>query len=110
MRLDLKKHAFDVLTSIQSIDEYLGQNRTFEYYNSNKLIRRAIEREIEIIGEAVNNLLKLKPDLNISSARQIVNTRNIVIHAYDSVDNIVIWGIVIKHLPILKSEIETLLT
>ena len=72
-------------------------------------MRRAIEREIEIIGEATNRILKSDNSIHIENARQIVDTRNWVIHGYDKVDDVVIWGIVSKHLPKLKIEIEKLL-
>ena len=70
------------------------------------MLRRGVKREIEIIGEAMNQILKLDPDFEIENARQIVDTRNWVIHVYDKVDDVVIWGIVLNHLPKLKTEIE----
>ncbi len=66
-------------------------------------------KEIEIIGEAMNRALKIDPELDIENARQIVDARNWVIHGYDKVDDVVIWGIISKHLPKLKTEIENLL-
>jgi len=73
------------------------------------LLRRGVEREIEIIGEATNRILKLDEKIKIKNARQIIDTRNWVIHGYDKVDDVVIWGIVSNHLPKLKTEIEKLL-
>ena len=73
------------------------------------MLRRGIEREIEIIGEATNRILKLEENIEIRNARQIVDTRNWVIHGYDKVDDVVIWGIISNHLPKLKEEIENLL-
>ena len=64
---------------------------------------------IAIIGEATNRILKLREDISITNARKIVNTRNYVIHGYDSLRNEILWAIVIKDLPLLKSEIEALL-
>ncbi len=109
MKREIKKYLFDIKTSIESINEYLGDKRNFYIYQENKLLRRGIEREIEIIGEAVNRILKLEPTIKIESARQIVDTRNWVIHGYDKVDDVVIWGIVSKKLPKLLVEIENLL-
>lgn len=106
MKREIKKYLFDIKTSIDSINEYLGEERNFTEYQQNKLLRRGIEREIEIIGEAMNRALKLDPDLDIKNARQIVDTRNWVIHGYDRVDDVVIWAIISKHLPSLKQEIE----
>lgn len=109
MQLKINKFLFDILTSINSINDYLGDSPSFIDYQDNKLLRRAVEREIEIIGEAVNGILKIDPNFKLTSSRKIVDTRNWVIHAYDSVDNIIIWTIVSKHLPLLKSEVEELI-
>jgi len=109
MKREIKKYLFDIKTSIESVEEYLGEERNFFMYQENKLLRRGIEREIEIIGEAMNRILKIEPDINIVNARRIVDARNWVIHGYDKVDDVIIWGIVIKHLPMLKNEIIKML-
>lgn len=109
MKSNVKKYFFDIIVSINSIEEYLGGSRNFIAYQKNKLLRRAVEREIEIIGEATNKILKLDKTVSIKNARRIIDTRNWVIHAYDSVDNIIIWEIITKHLPKLKVEMENLL-
>lgn len=87
----IKKYLFDIKTSINSIEEYVDHVDTFEMYQENKLIRRAVEREIEIIGEATNEILKQDQTVTIEHARKIVDTRNWVIHGYDSVDDKIIW-------------------
>jgi len=109
MKREIKKHLFDINTSIDSINNFLGEKRDFFEYQENKLLRRGIEREIEIIGEAMSRILKLDQSIKIKNARQIVDARNWVIHGYDKVDDVVIWGIVSNHLPKLKKEIEELL-
>jgi uncharacterized protein with HEPN domain len=109
MKREIKKYLFDIKTSIDSINEYLGENRNFFVYQENKLLRRGVEREIEIIGEATNRILKFDENIKIENARQIIDTRNWVIHGYDKVDDVIIWGIVSNHLPELKNEIEKLL-
>ncbi|WP_338221425.1 HepT-like ribonuclease domain-containing protein [Algoriphagus sp. oki45] len=109
MQLELKKLLLDITTSIESIDTYLGKKRDFLTFQKKKMLRRAVERELEIIGEATNRILKIDPDFTISEARRIVNLRNWVIHAYDSVDPIIIWGILNKDLPILKEQAKKLL-
>ena len=106
MKHEIKKNLYDVNVSINSIFEYLGDKRDFTDYLNNKLLRRAIEREIEIIGEAIYRALKQDPDLQIENARRIVDTRNWVIHGYDKVDDVIIWGIVVNHLPKLQQEIQ----
>ncbi len=109
MNRESKKYLFDIITSINSIEQFIGENKDFLFYQNNKLLRRGVEREIEIIGEAMTRLLKINPKLKIKNARQIIDTRNWVIHGYDKVDNTIIWGIVSNHLPKLKSEVEVLL-
>ncbi len=109
MKREIKKHLYDIKISIESIYEYLGDKRDFLEYQNNKLLRRAIEREIEIIGKAMNRALNEGPDLEIENARKIVDTRNWVIHGYDKVDDVIIWEIISKHLPKLKEEIEAYL-
>lgn len=109
MQHEIQKYLYDVNEAINSINEYLGDKRDFEAYLSNKLLRRAVERELEIIGEAVNRILKIAPDIQISNARRIVDLRNWVIHGYDKVDNIIIWGIVSRDIPALKKEIDILI-
>ncbi|MDA0195819.1 MAG: DUF86 domain-containing protein [Bacteroidetes bacterium] len=110
MKDNIRKYLFDIKESIQSIFSYLGDSRNFKKYEENKQLRRAVEREFEIIGEAVNIILKISPDVPIDSARKIVDLRNWVIHAYDSVDNVIIWGIIIKDLPKLLEEVDKLLS
>jgi uncharacterized protein with HEPN domain len=105
----MKKYLYDIKVSIDSIDGYLGDQKVFEDYQNNKLVRRAVERELEIIGEALNNLLKSNPAINIRDARKIVDLRNWVIHGYDKVDDVIVWGILTRNLPILKNDIEELL-
>lgn len=64
---------------------------------------------MEIMGEAMNQALKINPNIPITASRKIVDTRNFVIHAYDSLKPDTLWGIVINHMPLLKKEVEALL-
>ena len=109
MKREIKKHLYDIKVSIDSIEEFMGERQSFIDYQENKLLRRAVEREIEIIGEAMSRILKLDESIKIENSRRIVDARNWVIHGYDKVDDVVIWGIVLNHLPKLKKEIERLL-
>lgn len=109
MKHEIKMHLYDIKTSIDSIFEFVGEERNFYDYQKNKLVRRAVEREIEIIGEATRRILKIDPEFNLTNARQIVDTRNWVIHSYDKVDDVIIWGIISIHLPQLKMEIDNYL-
>lgn len=109
MVLEIKKYLFDIHESIDSIEQYLSEKRDFKAYMSDKMLRRAVEREFEIIGEAMGRIEKLDSSLNISSKKQIISMRNRVIHGYDKIDNEIIWGTIIRHLPTLKLEINELL-
>jgi len=109
MQHSIEMYLFDISNSIDSVFEYLGEERNFKIYESNKLLRRAVERELEIIGEATNRIIKINPDIDISDSRRIVYLRNWVIHAYDNVDNVIIWGIINKDLTLLKKQVSDLL-
>jgi uncharacterized protein with HEPN domain len=109
MNNEIKKYLYDIQESICSIENYLGDGYNFSVYMENKMLRRAIEREFEIIGEAMNRIDNLFPDIPISAKYQIIGMRNRVIHGYDKIDDEIIWGTVIRHLPVLKTEIEKLL-
>ena len=76
---------------------------------ADKMLRRAVEREFEIIGEAMSRIEKLDSTIEVSSKRQIISMRNRVIHGYDKIDNEIIWGTIVRHLPTLKLEIDSLL-
>ena len=108
-RRSVQKYLYDIQQSILSIEEYLGEKRDFIVYEQNKLLRRAVERELEIIGEATNHLLDIDPGIQIENGRRIVDLRNFVIHGYDKVDNAIIWGVISKDLPKLKQQIDYLL-
>jgi uncharacterized protein with HEPN domain len=101
-----KKLLYDIYTAINNINTYIGDNRTFEFYENNAMLQDAVERNIEIIGEAVNSLLRIEPDIEITNARRIVDARNKIIHGYDEIENTQIWGIIVNHLPVLLSEVE----
>lgn len=106
---EIKKYLFDIQESIDSIDKYLGDKLDFKIYLADKMLRRAIEREFEIIGEAMIRIEKLDSHIEISSKRQIISLRNRVIHGYDKIDNVIIWGTIVRYLPTLKLEIDNLL-
>jgi len=109
MKHKIKKFLFDIKESIESIEGYLGDKRDFNLYQSNKMLRRAIEREFEIIGEAMSRIDKLDNKINITTKKQIISMRNRVIHGYDKIDDAIIWGTIVRHLPTLKIEIQNLI-
>lgn len=109
MQREILKYLHDIKESIDSIDQFLGKDRDFVNYQNNKLLRRGIERELEIIGEATNRILKIDKNIDISDSRRIVDLRNWVIHSYDKVDDTIIWGIISKDVPKLREQVEKLI-
>lgn len=107
-----KKHLQDILTAIEEIESFLGNTNTpklFDSFVNNICLRRAVERNIEIIGEAMNRILKTGYDIKITNARKIVDARNYIIHGYDTLSVDILWSIVINHLPLLKEEVTLLM-
>ena len=104
------KHLQDILTAIEEIDSFFGaEPKLFNEFAENLCLRRAVERNIEVIGEAMNRILKSNADVQISNARKIVDARNYIIHGYGSLSVDILWSIVINHLPKLKVEVTELL-
>lgn len=109
MENDIKVWLTDIKQAIQEINQFLPDKKDFFKFQKDLKTQRAIERNIEIIGEAVNRILKVKPDFQIKNARKIVDTRNRISHGYDSVSEEIIWSIVVRDLPNLEEEITQLL-
>ncbi len=107
---DIKTWLYDILNAIMEIESFFAdQTKEFTNYQTDLRTKRAVERNIEIIGEAMNRILKKDEKINITNSRKLVDVRNRIIHGYDSVSDDIIWGIVIKHIPILQAEVEKLL-
>lgn len=109
MENETKTWLKDIQVAIQEIIEFLPEEKDFKNFQRDIKTKRAIERNIEIIGEAVNRILQVDPQISITKARKIVDTRNRIIHGYDSVSEEIIWAIVIRDLPSLEKEINSLL-
>lgn len=106
----IKKYLLDVLTSIEEVESFFDNKpKLFDDFYSDLLLRRAIERNIEIIGEAMNRILRIDESIAITNARKIVDARNYIIHGYDSLSPDILWSMVINHLPRLKKEVIALL-
>lgn len=91
---------FDILKSIDEIESFfVDKPLNFLEYQNDVKTKRAVERNIEIIGEAVNRILKVNPDFKIENSRNIVGTRNRIIHSYDNISDDMIWSIVVNSLP-----------
>lgn len=106
------KWLFDIKISIGEIDDFFKkEEKDFFKYKANLMLKRAVERNLEIIGEAVNRIITRDSSFNenITNAKAIIGLRNQVIHAYDNISDENIWSILINHLPKLKIEIENLI-
>ena len=110
MDSEIKTWLFDVLQSIAEIESYFEDKpKKFEDYSKDIRTKRAVERDIEIIGEAINRILKKDKNFVIENAQKIIGTRNRIVHGYDKISDDLIWSIVINHLPKLKIEIVSLM-
>jgi uncharacterized protein with HEPN domain len=107
---EIKTWLFDILQSIDEIDSYyINKPRVFEEYLQDIKTKRAIERNLEIIGEAVGRIIKKDRKFKLENTENIIGTRNRIIHGYDKVSDDLIWSIVINHLPKLKAEVTGIL-
>ncbi|WP_366183085.1 HepT-like ribonuclease domain-containing protein [Flavobacterium ovatum] len=106
------KWLFDVKMAIEEIDSYFSDEvKDFLKYRNNLMLKRAVERDLEIIGEAINRIITRDQnfEIKITNAKAIISFRNQVIHAYDNISDENIWSILINHLPKLKVEIDNLI-
>ena len=93
-----------MILEIESFKSLVENN--FQIYITKLVVKRAVERDLEIIGEAVKKLLMLEPKIKIESSRKIIGLRNMISHAYDTIEDELIWGIIQKDIPRLLDEIE----
>lgn len=106
------KWVFDIKIAIDEIDNFFDdKERDFFKYRENLMLKRAIERNLEIIGEAINRIITRDESYidQITNAKSIIGLRNQVIHSYDNISDEIIWSILINHLPKLKTEIKHLI-
>ena len=107
MDREIKTWLFDILSAIKEIEGFLPQGtRLFESYKQDIKTKRAIERNLEIIGEATNRILNKDLKFEISHSKKIISLRNRIIHGYDMISDELIWGIIINDLPDLKTEVS----
>ena len=109
MDKDIELWLHDMVAAIDEIFDFLPEPLNFIEFENDLKTQRAVERNIEILGEAMNRILKTDPEFNIANARRIVDTRNRVIHGYDTVSSSIIWAIAVRELPKLREEIVGLL-
>lgn len=103
------KYLSDILQAIELIEAFTISTPTFDNYVKDLKTQSAVERQLAIIGEAVNKLNTSSGELSIKNVAKIISVRNRLVHAYDAVDNSIIWLIIKKYLPELKSEVKEFL-
>jgi len=107
---EVKKFAYDIQRACLTLAEFL-KGKTLDDYLKSELLRSAVERNLMIIGEALNRMLRIEPDMEreIPDARQIIDFRNILVHGYYAIEHETVWGILQKDLPMLTEKIKSLL-
>ena len=105
MTIKEKKYLSDMMRAISLIESFTANTISYTEYTMDLKTQSAVERQLAIIGEALNQSERI----SLNNTRQIVGFRNRIIHAYDSLDDTLVWAIVVNHLPALKSEVKTLL-
>jgi uncharacterized protein with HEPN domain len=110
MKTTLKKRLLDALNACRAIESFVA-NRTFAEYEQNQMLRSAVERQFEIIGEALGQAENEEPEMltRIPDLRRIVGMRNRIIHGYDSVDDELLWQTIKTHIPPLAQRLPELL-
>jgi uncharacterized protein with HEPN domain len=105
-----RKLLYDIQTAIGLIESF-ANGKTYADYLKDAQLRSAIERQYEIIGEALNRLHKMgSPIINdITDVRRIISFRNVLIHGYDSIEHDVVWDVVENKMPLLKTQVKRLL-
>ena len=107
MDKEIQAWLFDILNSILEIESFVDFEETnFQDYSSDVKTKRAVERNLEIIGEAVNRISKKDENLEITDKRKIISVRNKIIHGYDQVSDELIWSIITQYLPVLEKEVR----
>lgn len=109
MGTEVQVWLMDMDRAITEIFQFLPEKRDFKAFQRDLKTKRAVERNIGIIGEALGRILKVQPSIAITHSRRIVDTRNRVIHGYDSISDDIIWGIIVRELEPLQNEVRQLL-
>ena len=105
MKDQSKKYLSDILRSIELIEQFTNNILEFTDYQSDLKTRSAVERQLGIIGEAVNKFNKSEAEFALENSGKIIGFRNRIIHSYDDIDQTIVWAILKNHLQLLKDEV-----
>ena len=109
MRLESRKYLDDMQRAANVLREFTA-GRSFDQYRNDAMLRAAVERQFEIVGEAMARLARVDEAVaaRISGYRRIIAFRNVLIHGYADVDDRLVWDVVETSLPTLVEEIDAL--
>ena len=109
MQREIKKYLYDILEAGKLVEEF-SRGKTLANYRSEAIFRAAVERQFQVIGEALQQLSRKFPSIaeQITDYRSIINFRHVLVHGYDRVEHEVVWGIIESKLPKLRAEVEAL--
>ena len=103
-------YLYDVKRAIEEVESFFDDYpMRYDVFEKDYLRRSAVERKAEIMGEAINRILKIRHDFPLPNARAIIDTRNRIIHGYDSVKPDFLWSLVIRHIPQLKKDVDKII-
>lgn len=107
MQPKLLKYILDIESVIEEIESIKQKTQNdFHNFSDDIILQRAVERDLEIIGEATRRMIEINPTIQITASKNIIGLRNIISHAYDSVEPEMLWGIIQKNIPVLADEIR----
>jgi uncharacterized protein with HEPN domain len=109
MPRDPRAFLWDGLEATKNIEAFI-RGKSFDEFSTNVLLRSAVERQLEVLGEALGQLAKFAPDLagQVPDLRRIVGLRNVLIHGYAVVNHDLVWRAVQEHLPPLRKVLRAL--
>lgn len=110
MKADSGAHLHDIFHAGHAIKEFVA-GKSFEAYATDEMLRSAVERKFEIMGEALNRIRRDDPELlaHIREHRDIISFRNILVHGYDSIDDRIVWGVIEEDLDNLLEDVNRLI-
>jgi conserved hypothetical protein len=106
----IEVYLYDIKRAIEELESFFdGYPMRYDVFEKDYLRRCAVERKTEIMGEAINRILKIQHDFPLPNARAVIDTRNRIIHAYDSVKPEFLWALVVRHIPDLKRDVDRII-